>query len=394
MTAESQIDHSWLYQDPIAEVTAIKRRLILSGADLLDLSMINPDIAPSRILIDKLSEYTLKPDQHKYAVSRGIRKLREAFQIKYSKTFGVTLDEEREICALSGTKEGLYYILHSLVTASCDTVLVAAPTYPIYLSAINLIKAKPAFFNIDADESVMLTRIDEALEESGAKILLLNFPNNPTGICVSSRFWEELARITFQRGVTVINDFVYGEMGYESTIPSMLSARGINPLMVETYSLSKAYSVAGWRIGAALGAESIVRDVARLKSHSDYGSFLPLQHAASFALTCDTDLVSGIVGQYRRRMNILCDGLKGLGWQVNPSSAGPYIWAKVPSQFNFATGGDFVRRLLESSQVLFTPGALYGSDYNQWVRIALVCSEEKLHQVLSRLYEFHQSIGH
>lgn len=394
MTAESQIDHSWLYQDPIAEVTAIKRRLILTGADLLDLSMINPDIPPSRILIDKLSEYTLKPDQHKYAVSRGIRKLREAFQSKYSQTFDITLDEEREICALSGTKEGLYYILHSLVTTSSDVVLVATPTYPIYLSALNLIKAKPAFFNIDPDESVMLSRIDDALEESGAKILLLNFPNNPTGISVSPYFWEELAQITFRRGVTVINDFVYGEMGYDTRMPSMLSARGINPLMVETYSLSKAYSVAGWRIGAVLGYENIVRDVARLKSHSDYGSFLPLQHAASFALTSDTDLVAGIVGQYSRRMSILCDGLKDLGWEVNPSSAGPFIWAKVPAQFDVATGGCFVRRLLEYSHVIFTPGALYGSQYHQWVRIALVCSEEKLHQVLSRLYEFHQSIGH
>jgi alanine-synthesizing transaminase len=390
MISDLQLDHSWLYQDPIAEITALKRHKIISGHDLIDLSMINPDLVPSRIIIDKLNEFTLKPDQHKYAVSRGIRKLRLAFQNKYSSNFHVTLDEEKEICAVAGTKEGLHYILNSLSGGSFESILVGTPTYPIYMSAIKLARLNPCFFEISSDEDKMFDNILESLNLSGAKILLLNFPNNPTGVSVTAEFWLKLAKATFELGVTIVNDFVYGEMGYEVNPVSALVGRGENPSILEIYSLSKAYSIPGWRIGAVCGDQKILQDITRLKSHSDYGSFLPIQNAASFALLNSKEIVHSIVGQYKRRMRVIVEGLNNLGWQLRASSAGPYIWAKLPnsivSRFHDGNVGlNFARYLLDTHGIVVTPGILYGQGYNDWIRIALVVPEEKLHEVVNRI---------
>lgn len=391
---EVSFDHTWLYQDPIAEINALKRQLILEGTELYDLSMVNPDIAPSSLIIDSLHSSVLKGINHRYSVSRGIKKLRDAFQKKYQKQFDVTLDCEREICVVSGTKDALIHTLHSFSSAG-DTVLVGAPTYPMYLSQMSLARVKPAFFQITSDKVKLLDNISNALDESNAKILILNFPNNPTGIAVDKDFYISLAKITVQRGVTVFNDFVYGEMTNRSTQVSLLTARGINPLMIESYSLSKAYCIPGWRIGALLGAESIVRTVARLKSHTDYGIFLPLQHAAATALTLDIDIVSPVVGTYHRRLLVLKEGLSKLGWSIFESqAAGPYIWTKLPEQFQSEGATSFAKKILEKYQLLATPGELYGPEFKDYVRFAVVVSEEKLHEVINRLQAFQKEYGH
>ena len=386
-------DYSWLYQDPIAEVTALKRKLVLEGKEILDLSMVNPDILPSSVALDALHEYTLKGSNHRYAVSRGIRKLREAFSEKYSSAFGVTLDPEREICVSSGTKDALIHLLHVLVNPG-DTVVVPSPAYPMHLSAIKLARAQSAFFELHQEEEKTLQSITEVLDSTKAKILLLNLPNNPTGLSYSEQFFRVLAQLTVARNVTIINDFVYGEMSYSGTPPSLLSVRGINPNVIETYSLSKAYSVPGWRVGALLGDEVVVRSVARLKSHSDYGIFLPLQHAAAALLTSKLGLSNSVTGQYERRSRILTQGLSTLGWSVMQPSAGACVWATIPVEFQSIGASSMARKLLEKSLLHLTPGDLYGDGFESRMRFALVVSEEKIHQVIDQLKQFQVGWGH
>jgi alanine-synthesizing transaminase len=386
-------DYSWLYQDPIAEITALKRKLVLEGKDILDLSMVNPDILPSAIALDALHQHTLKGSNHRYAVSRGIRKLREAFSQKYSSAFGVTLDPEKEVCVCSGTKDALIHLLHVLVNPG-DTVVVPAPSYPMHLSAIKLARAQSATFEILSSEDKTLQAITDVLDQTKAKILLVNFPNNPTGLSVSESFLRVLAQATVSRGVTIINDFVYGEMSYEGMPSSFLSMRGTNPNIVETYSLSKAYSVPGWRVGALLGDEAVVRSVARLKSHSDYGIFLPLQHAAAQLLTDKLGLSRSATGHYERRARILTEGLTQLGWDVIKPSAGACVWASIPTEFHATGASHMARILLEKFHLHVTPGDLYGEGFERFMRFALVVSEEKIHLVLEKLQEFQTGFGH
>lgn len=384
---ELAVDNTWLYQDPIAEITALKRALVLRGEDITDLSMINPDILPSSFVVDKLHEFTIKPFNHRYGVSRGVRKLREAFSEKFEKTFDVRVDPEREVCAASGTKDGIIHVLHT-VTEPGDAVLMGIPTYPMYLSAAKLARTIPVFFEMDPNEELMLGNIERALDATGARVILLNFPNNPTGVTVSGAFLQALAEVTVQRSVKVINDFVYGEMGYRSAAPSLLTIRGTNPNVVETYSLSKAYSVPGWRCGAVLGSEKIVRDVARLKSHSDYGTFLPIQFAAAAILTAKQDLVSPIVGQYSRRAETLVAGLRKLGWECALPQGGASVWVPLPHELAGRGSIAVCKELLERFKVLLTPGALYGRECDGYLRFALVHSEERLQEVFQCITEF------
>lgn len=384
---ELATDNTWLYQDPIAEITAIKRALVLRGEEILDLSMINPDILPSSFIVDKLHEFTIKPENHRYGVSRGVRKLREAFSEKYSDKFSVVVDPEREVCATAGTKDGIIHILHSIAEPG-DKVLIGVPTYPMHISAAKLARTIPVFFEMSASEEVMLLNIEKALDTTGARVLLLNFPNNPTGMMVSKGFYENLAAMTVTKGVKIINDFVYGEMGFKSNPVSLLTVRGMNPNIVESYSLSKAYSVPGWRCGAVLGSEKIIRDVARLKSHSDYGLFLPIQFAGAAILTGKQDLASAVRRQYSRRAEALVQGLNSLGWNATVPQGGASLWVPLPPEFAARGSVTVCRELLEKFHLLVTPGALYGNECESFLRFALVTSEEKIQDVLHRIAEF------
>lgn len=384
---ELATDNTWLYQDPIAEITALKRSLVLKGEEIVDLSMINPDILPSSFIVDKLHEFTIKPFNHRYGVSRGVRKLREAFSEKYSAKFSVIVDPEREVCATSGTKDGIIHVLHS-VTEPGDKVLIGIPTYPMHVSAAKLARTVPVFFEMSSNEEEMLLNIEKSLDASGAKVILLNFPNNPTGMIVTKSFYEHLARLTVAKGVKIINDFVYGEMGFRTQPDSILSVRGINPNTVETYSLSKAYSVPGWRCGAVLGSEKIIRDVSRLKSHSDYGIFLPIQFAAASILDAKQDLVSPVREQYSRRAETLAKGLRNLGWNAEVPQGGASLWVPLPQELAARGSVAVCKELLEKFHLLLTPGELYGTECEAYLRCALVCSEEKLHDVLHKIGDF------
>lgn len=377
----------WLGQDALRDIRELKTRMTQHGQEVYDLSMLNPDLAPPRLMLDKLLEASLKPGNHRYAVSRGIRKLREAFAVKYREAFGAALDAETEVCAAMGTKDALLQLLVALVKPG-ERILLGRPTYPAYMSAIRLMRLRASFFTISADEDAMLLDIERGLAGDKIKIVLLNFPNNPTGLCVSEAFWIKLLDAAERNGVFVINDFVYGEMGLSQVKPvSLLRAAGFRQRGCEIYSLSKAYSVPGWRLGAVLGNAGVIARLARVKSHADYGIFLPLQIAASAGLLAGPDLAASIVGEYRVRLQALLAGLLRAGWPAVMPQAGASLWVEIPEKLCRRSGGSFsaAKLLLERQGILALPGAVFGKGYDSHLRFALVLPVEGIREVARRI---------
>ncbi len=375
---------SWLQEDKLSELQKIKQDIISRGGELFDVSMINPDIAPQRVLLDKLVEASLKPQNHRYSVSRGIRRLREAFAGKYGQRFGASIAPESDICITMGTKDA---VLDSLVSLGCagKWVLMGAPTYPAHLSAARLAGLETCFFEISVDEDLMLASIADKLRERPVCALLLNFPNNPTGVTVSREFYKALAALLRASGTFVLNDFVYGEMGFSSSPCSLLAEESLRDQSAEVYSLSKAYSVPGWRVAALCGSQRLVRQVTRLKAHVDYGIFLPIQAASAFALSTKDDLVKPLTAQYNNRCNTLASGLRRLGWTVSAPQAGACVWGRAPSELAARGSLHLAKSILLDTGVLAMPGALFGESFNEYLRFAAVIPEERIRQALDAL---------
>jgi alanine-synthesizing transaminase len=363
-----------------------KVRLASEGRDLIDLSMINPDLVPPRVLIDRLIEATMKPQNHRYAVARGIRKLREAFAVKYASYFEVPVDADKEVCVTMGTKDALFNLLRCL-TQPGGRVIVGTPTYPMHAAAAKLAHLECITFTISTDYEAMLREIDSQAGTTGARVVLLNFPNNPTGITVNRDFYLRLGTIAEKRGLFVINDFVYGEMGFGESAASMLRGGAARNWGAEIYSLSKAYNVPGWRIGACVGNSSIIARLAELKSLVDYGIFLPLQLAAAAALSTKEDLTAATVTTYRGRLTTLQRGLSKLGWETSMPQAGCCLWARVPASSRSLGATAYCEQLLDKQGIALTPGLLFGAEYEEWIRFAAVTPEERIREAIDRLYE-------
>lgn len=388
----SALSHfSWLEHDQLSQLHAGKTDAIKRGLRVFDLSMINPDLPPARSLLDRLLEATNRPANHRYAVARGIRKLREAFAIKYSSKFRSNLDPETEVCVTMGAKDALTNLLWCLSQAG-DRIIVGKPTYPAFLAALKLARVEPIFFEIDRYEDRMVSQIATLIKEHKPNGLLLNFPNNPTGISVSSEFYRDLIAVTSGEDLFVINDFVYGELGWEESKPaSLFSVDQARHNMVEIYSMSKAYNIPGWRVAAVVGAPQICHLLARLKAHVDYGLFLPLQLAAAGALVSQYDLAATVADHYQERAKVVAQGLKRLGWEIHEPSAGASIWAKLPYNLKKLNSIDFCCGLVRQCGICLLPGELFGPDYQSYVRVALVLPEEDLRQVITQIAGYHES---
>lgn len=385
----------------LGELRALQHERALAGIPVADLSMVNPDLPPPRGVLDRLLEAVTKTTNHRYAVSRGVRRLREAFSFKYSHTFGHELNPESEVCVCLGSKDATFHALRVLLNPG-DGVVVPLPTYPAHPSAVALAGGRTVAWqaSIDAAEAaeslnkVLVQSSDFAAGGSRVKVLLLNFPANPTGAVVSSDWWREIGRVCAAHQVTILNDFVYGEMCYSGeAASSALGARASGARCVEVYSLSKAYNVPGWRVGALVGDVGVVTAVSRLKSQADYGLFLPLQYAAAHALTVRSldELVGPTVRAYQRRARVLRSGLSELGWEVVEPEAGASLWCRFPDELvkgcdNERFGSIYVaRRLLLQAGVVVTPGVVFGEGCHRWVRFALVMNEERLRDVVAAL---------
>ena len=381
-------------RDYLRALKTLQHQMLVEGKQVFDLSMVNPDLAPPRAVLDRLLESVTKPLNHRYAVSRGVRRLREAFAAKYAASFGIALNPETEICVCLGSKDATYHAIKSLISVG-DSVVVSSPSYPAHVSSVTLAGGVVVPWECGVEPNEAAASLDRILGSTRARVVLLNFPSNPAGVVVSEEWWMAIADVCWRYGAAIINDFVYGEMCFSGKpAVSALKVRERGVRCVEVYSLSKAYNVPGWRVGALVGDMQTVQAVARWKSHSDYGLFLPLQYAASVALTAPQDLVRPTVMAYDRRLRVLAAGLRKLGWEVQDPQAGACLWVKYPASIVPAGEGatsasvQVANELLAKTGVLVTPGIVFGEAWDGYVRFSAVVTEERMREVVSALTQW------
>src|SRR5438876_11530783 len=315
-----------------AEIERLKLELRRDGSDVVDLGFGNPDVPPPEVAVEKLREAALLPRNHRYSSSRGLPRLREAVCARYRDHFGVGLDPEREATLALGAKEGLVHLLWVLLGPG-DVALVPSPSYPIHLFAPGFAGASVARVGVGLDED-FYANVEEAWEaaQPRPRVLLCSFPHNPTTACVELDLMQRLVDFAREREMVLVHDFAYADLGFDGYgPPSVFEAEGARDVAVELYSLTKGFSLAGWRVAFVLGRADVVGALARLQSYLDYGSSQPLQIAATVALRDARDRPPEVAAVYQGRRNTLCDGLSRIGWEVPRPPATMCVWAKIPS---------------------------------------------------------------
>ena len=372
-----------------AEVNALKARARAAGRDVIDLGMGNPDGATPEHIVKKLVEAVQNPRSHGYSVSRGIAGLRRAYAAYYARRFGVALDPETEIITTLGSKEGLANLAQA-ITAPGDIVLAPNPCYPIH--AFGFIMAGASLRHVPVGPGVDFMReLKKAVTHSvpSPTALVLNFPANPTAQVVDLDFYGEVVDFCRHHNIFVLSDVAYAEIYFDGNPPpSVLQVPGAREIAVEFSSLSKTYSMAGWRIGFAVGNKRLIAALARVKSYLDYGAFTPIQVAATAALNGPQDCIAEIRERYRARRDVLVDGLKQAGWEVPPPAASMFAWAPIPEEFRALGTMAFAKLLLERANVAVAPGVGFGEYGEGFVRIALVENRQRLRQAARNIKAF------
>lgn len=369
----------------LSSLQRIKLARVEAGQPVFDFSMFNPDIFPARAIVDRLVQASLKGFNHRYGVSRGLKKLREGFAQKYEKAFGVSLSSADEVCVTLGCKDATLHLFRVLRCIN-KNILVLDPCYPPYLSAADYHGLTTHKIKWNGSEEECLSSIEKFLENQKVSALVLNFPMNPTGDVVSVRFWEKLVALAKRFSVLLINDFAYGELVHFGECPSLLSVPGAKDVTVEIYTMSKAYNIPGWRCAAIMGNSAVIGKVATIKSKIDYGMFLPVQVAAAAALSDGEDLVKGTREAYARRLKVLSQGLKNLGWYSVMPSAGGSLWVKPPKSLLKDNGSSVLaEEILNKTGVGVLPGEIFGESNTGYLRLAAVLPEDKIREALSEL---------
>ena len=351
------------------------------GEDIINLGMGNPDLPTPRHIVEKLKEAVDKPKNHRYSVSRGIPKLRGAICHWYRRNYGVELDPDTEAVATIGAKEGLSHLMLA-VTAPGDTVLVQNPTYPIHTYAPVIAGAGVRGIRREGD---FIQNLDQAARTApGIKVILLSFPSNPTTDVVELPFFEKVIALARERGLLVVHDLAYADLVFDGyRAPSILQVKGAKEVAVEITTLSKGYSMPGWRVGFVAGNREMVFALTRLKSYLDYGMFAPIQIAATVALDGPQGCVKEIVETYRRRRDILCEGLGRIGWEIPKPRATMFVWARIPEKFRPLGSLEFSKLLLQKGKVAVSPGLGFGEYGEGYVRFALVENEKRIRQAVN-----------
>jgi alanine-synthesizing transaminase len=363
-----------------AEVERLKLELRRAGEDVIDLGFGNPDVPPPEVAVEKLREAALLPRNHRYSASRGLPNLRAAVAELYVDRYGVSFDPETEITMSLGAKEGLVHLLWVLLGPG-DVALVPSPSYPIHLFAPGF--AGAAVQRVPAGDFV--GGVQEAWEAAHPRprVLLCSFPHNPTTSCATHDELQRLVDFARDRELVLVHDFAYADLAFDGyRPPSIFEADGAREVAVELYSLTKGFSLAGWRIAFVLGRPDVVGALARLKSYLDYGSFQPLQIAATVALREARGQPGVAAGVYERRRNALCDGLARIGWEVPRPRATMFVWAPIPTD---EQAQPFALRLLRDAHVAVSPGSGFGPDGEGFVRFALVENEQRIAQAVRGL---------
>ena len=362
-------------------INELKAAARAKGEDIIDLGMGNPDGATPQPIVDKLIEAARNPRNHRYSASRGIPKLREAICNRYQRRWGVTLDPKTEAVVTIGSKEGLAHLVLTVLQPG-DTALVPEPAYPIHQHSVVIAGGRmvPILTSEDMD---LLDQIRTAVREERPKVLIISFPNNPTGACVDIAFFEEIVALSREYGFLVVHDFAYGDLvfdGYQA--PSILQVEGAKDVAVEIFTLSKSYNMAGWRVGFVVGNPEVVGALTWVKSYLDYGIFQPLQIAGIIALNECEEYVTQIADEYRRRRDLLVDSLNRVGWAVNKPRGSMFVWARIPEQFRSIGSLEFSKMLIAKGQVAVSPGIGFGQSGNEHVRFALVENEHRIRQAI------------
>ena len=362
-----------------ATVDALKRQLRHEGRDVIDLGFGNPDIPSPEVAVEKLREAVEKPSNHRYSASRGIPNLRLAACELYERRFGVSLDPDRQVVSTIGAKEGLAHLMWVLLEAG-DVAVVPTPSYPIHLVAPRLAGAVVVAAPIDVDA---VDAIEEAVRGASPapRAVIVSFPHNPTTATATPELMQRLVDLAREREFVLVHDFAYADIAFDGhDPPSVLQAEGAEECAVELYSLTKSFSMAGWRVGFVLGRADVVEALAKLKSYLDYGTFQPIQIASIVALRQAPDYPLEVCEIYRGRRDALCSGLARAGWDVAPPRGTMFVWAPLPERFRRLGSLEFALRLAREAEVAVSPGIGFGEGGDGHVRFALVENEHRIAQ--------------
>ncbi|MHA6332806.1 LL-diaminopimelate aminotransferase [Qipengyuania sp. CAU 1752] len=373
----------------IAEVNAMRHAARRAGEDIIDLGMGNPDRPPPAHVIDKLCEVARKPDAHGYSQSRGIPGLRRAQANYYGKRFGVDIDPESEVVVTLGSKEGLAS-LATAITAPGDVILAPNPSYPIHTFGFILAGATIRSVPTTPDEAYW-----KALESAMAftvprpSVLVVNYPSNPTAEVVDLAFYQRLVAWAKENRVWVLSDLAYSELWYnDKPTPSIMQVPGAKDVAVEFTTLSKTYSMAGWRMGFAVGNRDLIAAMTRVKSYVDYGAFTPIQAGACAALNGPQDVVEENRRIYHKRRDVLVESFGRAGWDIPPPPASMFAWAPIPPALAHLGSLEFSKQLLTQAKVAVAPGVGYGEEGEGFVRIAMVENEQRLRQAARNIKRY------
>jgi alanine-synthesizing transaminase len=359
-----------------ATVDQLKRDLRHEGRDVIDLGFGNPDIPSPAIAVSKLQEAAGKTTNHRYSASRGITQLRMAVAEHYARAYGVELDPDTQVVNTIGAKEGLAHLMWVLVEPG-DTVVVPTPAYPIHRVAPKLAGANVvtplATDGIDG--------IEAAIREHGPKVVVVSFPHNPTTQVATPEDFQRLVDLARERDVLLIHDFAYADVAFDGHVPpSILAADGAHECAVELYSLTKSFSMAGWRVGFVAGRADVVAALTKLKSYLDYGTFQPIQIAATVTLREAPEYPAEVCEIYRGRRDTLIAGLARAGWDVEPPRGTMFVWAPIPEPFQELGSLEFALKLAREASVAVSPGIGFGDGGDGHVRFALVENQQRIGQ--------------
>lgn len=369
------------------QINKLKYEKRRAGDDVIDLGMGNPSDPPQDLVVDKLAEAARDPKNHGYSEARGLLSLRRDVASKYLKRWGVRLDPEREVIVCLGSKEGFSHMCLALMGPG-DTAIVPAPSYPAHLYAVALAGGNQIMLDV-ADSEKLLSNVAYTCQHlcPRPKLLVVNYPHNPSAVTVDPEFYVEVVRLAKRYGFLVISDLAYADVTFDGyKTPSFLAAPGAIDVGVELTTMSKGYNMAGWRIGFCAGNAEMIRALATIKSYYDYGMFEPIQIAAIMALRHTEAAVEAQAQLYQQRRDVLCDGLERQGWPIVRPRASMFVWARIPEPWaSQMTSLDFSMMLLKEADVAVAPGAGFGPAGEGYLRLALVENEKRLRQAVRQI---------
>lgn len=379
-----------------AVINEIKLQMRQNNEDVIDFSMGNPDGPTPQHIIDKLCETAQKPKNHGYSASKGIYKLRLAICNWYKRRYGVDLDPDNEACVTLGSKEGYVHLVQAISNFG-DNAIVSEPMYPIHYYAFIIVGANVTKFalqyneNRELDEDAYFRDLEHALKEAlpKPKFVAVNFPHNPTTVTVERSFYERLVALAKKERFYIISDIAYADLSFDGyKTPSIFEVQGAKDVAVESFTLSKSYNMAGWRVGFVVGNAKMIAALQKIKSWVDYGMYTPMQVAATIALNEDQTCVEEIKNRYSARMDVLIKSFADAGWDMQKPKATMFIWTEIPEVAKHLGSLEFSKRLLKEAKVAVSPGVGFGESGENYVRIALIENEKRIRQAARNIKQF------